>query len=121
MRLRSLMIVVAVAGFLLGLGVILHRRADRLNRLALSYQKEAGRLEHTIVGPGLSRSQVQGILDRVHWNDAVAWRYRHAADRPWLPTEPDPEKVACECGYHLTLSPSPGDPARLQASRAPTN
>lgn len=107
-KLRALMILIAIAGLALGL----HRRSRRLDRLSLVYSTQASNLENTLIGPdGTTRTapqtddQVDAILDRVHWNDSVAFEYRKAATRPWLPFDPDPRSIVCACGYHLTHKP----------------
>jgi hypothetical protein len=107
MRLRSLMVAIAVLAVLLGLSIGLRRRAERLTRLSRSYSGAAGQLELRLASPDLDEAIAQAILDRVHWYDAVAHRFERAAAHPWLPDEPDPTKVFCECGHHRKPSPKP--------------
>jgi hypothetical protein len=95
------MIAVAVLCILLGVGVGLWRRARRFQALALVYGREANRLENVWANPG---SVPPGdLMERVHWNDAVADEYRLAAARPWLPFDPEPSQIRCLCRFHMDL------------------
>jgi len=107
-KLRALMILIAIAGLALGL----HQRSRRLDRLSLFYSTQANKSENTLIGPdGTGRTapqtdeQLDAILDHVHWNDSVAFEYRRAVTRPWFPFDPDPRSIVCVCGYHLTHKP----------------
>ncbi len=102
MHLRAVMIAIAILAVLLGTGIGLRRRARRFEALALAYGREASNLEDlwTISGSTTER-RPNLLMDRAHWNDAVAHKYRIAATRPWLPLDPDPFKITCECGYHI--------------------
>jgi hypothetical protein len=102
MRLRTAMLVVAVLAVILGVGVGLWRRARRFQTLALQYGREANRLENTWANSGsMSPGDAAVLMERVHWNDAVAAGYRFAAARPWVPFNPEPMRVTCECGFHM--------------------
>jgi hypothetical protein len=104
MRLRVLMVIIAVMAVGLGVGLTLHRRSTRLSASALAYGREASRLENRL--EQLPSDEVQPLLDRVHWNDSVAEAYRRAASRPWIMSEPDPDKIACQCSYHAKKAPT---------------
>lgn len=99
-RLRTAMIAMALLGVALGVGVGLRRRTDRLYALALRHGREASALETLLVEPNFGPQRTREVLERVHWNDAVADRFRAAAARPWFPFDPVPERVSCECGDH---------------------
>jgi hypothetical protein len=94
------MVAIAVLAVVLGSGVGLKRRVQRLDGLALRYGREANRLENLLEGSNLSQADADAIIERVHWHDAVANQYRLAASRPWVPFDPSPEGVTCECGQH---------------------
>ena len=101
LRLKTLMIAIAVFAILLGTGVGLRRRMLRLQAGALEYGRAANRLETAWLNSNPQPSgQDDDLMDRAHWSDAVAKAYRFAAARPWLPLEPRPEKIRCECGFH---------------------
>ncbi len=100
------MVAVAVLAIVLGAGVGLGRRAGRLHALALKYSREANRLEHMWASAGaMSRDDLGLLMERVHWNDAVADEYRFAAAHPWLSFDPEPNRVMCKCGFHMTRKP----------------
>lgn len=88
------------------LGLGLYQRSIRLERISLKYSGVAGRLEMGLIGPsgtskdGPSGREVEEILDKVHWNDAVAHQYRIAARQPWNLFDPDPKQISCTCGHH---------------------
>ena len=103
------MVAVAVVAVILAICVGLTRRAQRLDGLSLRYSREASRLENLLVGSRLSRQDADVIIEQVHWHDAVANRYRLAAARPWLTSDPSPERVTCECGYHAARQAKPRD------------
>jgi hypothetical protein len=104
MRLRAAMIAVAVLAVLLAVGVGLWRRARRFEALALQYGREANRNEVLWEATGAKPiHEPDEIMERIHWNDAVADEYRRAAARPWLPFDPDPRQVLCKCGFHTAL------------------
>ena len=99
MKLRAMMATVALLAVLLGIGLGLRRRSDRLWWVSLSYSSQAAGLEEPL-GLHPEPPDVQAVLDRVHWNDSVAVAYQRAAGRPWIPGEPDPAKITCQCSYH---------------------
>jgi hypothetical protein len=101
MKLRVLMLIVAILAIVLGLGLGLRRRSIRFSEVALTYGREANRLENQ--SEQVKPDQLQPLLDRAHWNDAVADAYRKAASKPWIPSEPQPEKIVCQCGYHAKI------------------
>ncbi len=112
MKLRALMATIALLAVLLGIGLGLRRRSDRFQRVSLGYSSKAAGLEEPLgFIPGRPEpTGVQAVLDRVHWNDSVAAAYQQAASRPWVPGEPDPAKITCQCGYHAkpaTARPAP--------------
>jgi hypothetical protein len=99
-RLRTAMVAVAVLATILGVGVGLRRRAQRLDTLALRYGREANSLENLLSRSNISRRDADVIIEQVHWHDAVADQYRLAATHPWLPFDPSPQRVTCKCSYH---------------------
>ena len=101
------MVTVAVLAVILAAGTGLRRRAQRLDALARRYGPEANRLENLLEGSDLNRQEADVIIDRVHWDDAVANRYRLAAARPWLPFDPSPQRVTCQCSYHVARQAKP--------------
>jgi hypothetical protein len=101
------MVAVAILAVILGVGIGLRRRVQRLDGLALRYGREANRLENVLEGSNLSRREADLIIERLHWRDAVAVQYRLAAARPWLPFDPSPQQVTCQCGYHAARQAKP--------------
>jgi hypothetical protein len=106
-RLLTAMAAVAVLGVTLSVGLALRRRAQRLDGLAIRYGREASNLDNLLARSKLSRHAAESIIERVHWHDAVAGQYRIAAARPWLPFDPSPWRVTCECSYHAARQPHP--------------
>lgn len=102
MRLKTAMIAIAALAFVLWMGLGLRRRAWRFEALAHQHGREANRLENlwmeTVPTPP---GEPDTLMEQVHWHDSVANEYRVAAARPWMPFEPEPRQVACECGYHV--------------------
>jgi hypothetical protein len=87
MRLRTAMLAVAVLAILLGIGIQLRRRAQRLDDLARQYGRKAQRLEEVWlnwVRFNKSGPEVDALMEQVHWHDAVAKQYWIAAARPWV-------------------------------------
>lgn len=100
------MVAIAVLAIVLGVVVGLQRRAWRFHALALKYGREANRLEDMWKSAGSMRRDDLGLLmERVHWNDAVADEYRFAAAHPWLPFDPEPNRIMCKCGFHMARKP----------------
>ena len=97
------MIAIAVLAVLLGSGVGLRRRSQRHFKLAQRYGGEAERLEYlwAKMGP-VPQAEADAFWNLVHWNDSVAYAYFQASSRPWLPFDPEPRQIVCECGHHLT-------------------
>ena len=92
----------------MGAYVGLNRRARRLDATALNYSREAGRLENLWVKSGPTPpGELDAMMERVHWHDAVAAAYRLGASRPWQLVDPDPSTVTCGCGYHAVLKAGP--------------
>lgn len=92
---RGLMIVVAVVGLVIGLGVEGERRRERYLSLAR---------QHAIIREDLHKFLVivsptdsvqffgdrRAIADRVGYHGRLKAKYEAAARFPWLPVEPDP-------------------------------
>ena len=109
-RLRTAMAAVAALAVILSIGLGLRRRAQRLDGLAIRYGREASSLENLLARSNLSRHEAESIIERIHWHDAVAGQYRIAAARPWLPFDPSPWQVTCECSYHTARHRQPTTP-----------
>jgi hypothetical protein len=77
----------------------------RLTRSALAYGRAANQLENRL--EKVPAVEVQPLLDRVHWNDAVSEAYRQAASRPWIFQEPNPDTIVCRCSYHESRNAIP--------------
>ena len=89
---RRMMVAVAILAVLMGGMLGAWRRQERFMRLSRAHSAKAGWLEMEAFGPRsvMNRAERSAAMNAVHWHDAVAWRYRHAASRPWLTVEPDP-------------------------------
>lgn len=94
-RLRTLMIFIAVLAVGLGMALTLQRRSSRLSASAQVYGREVWRLERRV--DQTPQAQMGSLIDRVHWNSSVSYAYRSAASQPWLLGEPDPAKIRCTC------------------------
>jgi hypothetical protein len=106
MRLRMATVALAVLAIVLGVGVGLRRRAWRLHARALVYGREASRLERMWNSAGAMRPDDLGLLmEQVHWDDAVADEYRLAAAHPWLPFDPESNRIMSKCGFHMARKP----------------
>ncbi len=100
---RRLMIVVAIAGLLLGGFVefqILRRRSDRYRQIAREHA-EMGKMLRSLAGqPGMNllycapapgtRSVAFSIREVIDHQDRLRRKYERAARYPWLALEPDP-------------------------------
>lgn len=102
-KLRTMILLVALLAVFLAGWTAFERRRSRLLRLARAYNMKAGALENTLVNAANSTSQddASAILSRVHWHDSVTWAYIHASKAPWAGS-PDPLKVQCRCGGCIT-------------------
>ncbi len=105
MKLKSVMIAIAVLAVLMGTWIGLDRRSRRLQALALDYGRKANRAENAL--ESASPSALDSLLDQIHRDDAIANAYRTAASRPWLPVDPDPNRIACRCGFHEARKAKP--------------
>ncbi len=78
---RHLLALIALVG--LGLGSIaeLHRRSVAFDRLS-KY--------HIQAAMNLHPPRQHGPIPRADWHARLGAKYRAAAERPWLPVEPDP-------------------------------
>src|SRR4051812_17043976 len=99
MRLRTLMIAIAVLALILGVDAWLRQRGRRFDAIALNFAGEAYRVEKLWAKSTLP-GEIDELVETVHWNDSVYHEYYKAARRPWLP-EPRPKEVVCRCGYHV--------------------
>jgi hypothetical protein len=94
-RLRTLLILVAVAGLLLGAAAMLRRRRARFLRLSAYHAARSGPdvwYRTTISDVILWHQEIYG------WHDALAAKYRFAADHPWRWAPPDPPRPAFRRG-----------------------
>lgn len=105
-RLRTVMMLVVAIAVVLGLRVGIKRRRERFDRLTLHHSDETSRLYLRSMGRSMDKMEDDSVLDldrrnelccQAHWHDKVAELYRQAALRPWIPFEPDPNSVSCEC------------------------
>lgn len=99
MRLRPTMIVVAVIAGVLGIGLTIKRRSERLAHISSLYSAKAGRLENVVANQKMADDAAERLLREVHWHDAVANSYRQAASQPWMPIDPKPDTVTCGCHW----------------------
>jgi hypothetical protein len=83
-RLRTLMIAVAVAALPLGLWAGIERRRAAFDRTAAYHVTQVVGL--TVGGRPLTPSERR----RDEWHYALFLKYREAAFRPWIPVGPDP-------------------------------
>ena len=117
MRLKTAMMAIAVLALLLGAWVGLGRRARRFEALALRYGKEANRIETLwVAGPTLPPGEPDMLMEQIHWNDSVANAFRLAASRPWVPGDPRPLQITCECGFHAARHAATTKPPAPRAS-----
>ena len=101
MRLRTVMIAIAVIAVLLGIGMGFSRRSQRLYSLSLRYGREANRLDlEWVKAAPLAPGQPDLLMEKVHWHDSVAYAYFSASSRPWVPFDPEPKRITCSCGFH---------------------
>jgi hypothetical protein len=97
-RLRTALLIIAVLALVLGLGVHLMRRHDRIWRLGLAHGIEGERIERSILtNPGLTDEESNTRFRLVHWHGYVAEHYWQTARRPWRSYEPDPSHPYCAC------------------------
>ena len=105
-RLRHLIVAVALLAILFGIGAGLKRRSERFQRFIIEYSREANRWENKLMGPDgasrtdLSQADVVRFLGKTHWYDSVAAQFQIASRRPWNLRDPDPETILSDCPCH---------------------
>ncbi len=92
---RGLMVVVAIIGLVIGIGVEGQRRRERYVRLARQHAiiREDLHKFLMIIPPADSVQffgDRQAIADRVGYHGRMKMKYENAARHPWFPVEPDP-------------------------------
>jgi hypothetical protein len=89
LTIRRLMVLVAIAGLILGAAIPLLERRRRFARIMNSHWAEVDRWALKV---GLFRPETIGRSPtaKVGWHAEMASKYRHAARYPWLPVWPDP-------------------------------
>jgi hypothetical protein len=96
---RWWLIVVAIVAVVIGVRVELTHRTERFSKRNMALSLEANRyffkaerqFRHSLDGDFGEQFRI------AHWYAAQAKRYRELGDRPWIPWEPDPEHVTCDC------------------------
>ena len=83
-RLRTLVILVALAAVGLGSVLWMDRRASHFRRVAMNY-RDMAKLDEISAALGSRRCAVIGAYRRV-----LQRRYEYAAAHPWFPIGPDP-------------------------------
>jgi hypothetical protein len=86
-RLRTLMVVVAVAGIVLGAGIGMHRRSWSLWHIARSHGERAFFLAVDDTEDDAQFTRNQALYD---YRFRLMRKYAAAARYPWLPVAPDP-------------------------------
>lgn len=91
-RLRTLMIVVAVVGLLLGGGLTLRRRSAQFRVLAQHHHALAGFATMTYADGSSTEFRLtpEGYQAKQDWHLVLRDKYKCAARYPWLPVPADP-------------------------------
>ncbi len=85
---RRMMVWVAICAVILGGVYELARRSAKFTELAARHQ--ASIKEETFYAIGLGWGTPDRLSPRESWRLEMLGKYRHAAQYPWLPVEPDP-------------------------------
>jgi hypothetical protein len=96
-----MLLLVAAVGLSLGVADRLKRRSDRLFRAGLRYSSMSMRLENLFKTQRFDREASDSLCGYIHWHDAMAESHYNRSKAPWVPGEPDPAKIVCECGACL--------------------
>ncbi len=86
---RRMMVAIAVAGTLLGVGIELMRRRERFLAISEVHVGYAG-LEGTLVITGEGPAYVGLRTEKGRWHELMRRKYDYYARHPWLPVPPDP-------------------------------
>ena len=107
-RLRTAMLIVAALAVLLGSVLGLRRRANRLWVRGIEYATEAEAIEEHWLASPPPGGEHDELMERIHRLDAIASSYLAASRRPWVPGEPDPQRISCRCSAHQPPAPGSG-------------
>ena len=103
LRLRTMLLLIAALGLSLGVADRLKRRSARLFRACVWHSFEAMRLENGYQkGSCKATDEADSLFGYIHWHDAMAEKQYNRSKMPWVPGEPDPAKIVCECSACLS-------------------
>ena len=87
---RRLMVIVAVAAIAIGAQISIEKNRGRRDWLSGMHSNLANGLTKQAISFDMSETQRSALWAKIRWHEAMADKYRWAADHPWFPDTPDP-------------------------------
>jgi hypothetical protein len=88
--LRRLMVIVAVAALAVGGPIIIERNRARRDWLSGWHSNLVNGLTKQAISFDMPDAQRSRLWAKIRWHEAMADKYRWAADHPWFPVATDP-------------------------------